>query len=461
MSKLTPTILILDDDPDFLRLLGLWLESEGYRVLASSDPVQGIQIFRNNPPDVVITDLRMPGMDGMMVLEEVQMRDPDLPVILLTAHGSIPNAVAAMRAQAFGYLSKPFSNEELQELTRAALAQRRAGQETRKLRAALRDQAGQSILHRSPIMAALVDELARVAPSQASIFLSGESGSGKERVARAIHDASPRSDAPFVAVNCGAIPADLAESELFGHVKGAFTGATQDHTGLLRSADNGTLFLDEIADLPLSLQVKLLRVLQEGTLRPVGAKTEIAVNLRVISATHQDIHTLTASGAFREDLYYRLHVIPLRVPSLSERAEDIPLLAQYFLDRESQRLDRNIQGFSPEALDKLMQRPWPGNVRELENAITFAAAVTERGWVAADAIPDAGRQGGQSAFPPLQDAKAAFERSYLENLLRATDGNISRAARIAGRHRTDLYKLMRKHGLAPQLFKGQEDRDEE
>ncbi|WP_163095680.1 sigma-54 dependent transcriptional regulator [Acidithiobacillus ferrianus] len=461
MSKLTPTILILDDDPDFLRLLGLWLESEGYRVLASSDPVQGIQIFRNNPPDVVITDLRMPGMDGMMVLEEVQMRDPDLPVILLTAHGSIPNAVAAMRAQAFGYLSKPFSNEELQELTKAALAQRRAGQETRKLRAALRDQAGQSILHRSPIMAALVDELARVAPSQASIFLSGESGSGKERVARAIHDASPRGDAPFVAVNCGAIPAELAESELFGHVKGAFTGATQDHAGLLRSADNGTLFLDEIADLPLSLQVKLLRVLQEGTLRPVGAKTEIAVNLRVISATHQDIHTLTASGAFREDLYYRLHVIPLRVPSLSERAEDIPLLAQYFLDRESQRLDRNIQGFSPEALDKLMQRPWPGNVRELENAITFAAAVTERGWVAADAIPDAGRQGGQSAFPPLQDAKAAFERSYLENLLRATDGNISRAARIAGRHRTDLYKLMRKHSLAPHLFKGQEDRDEE
>ncbi|CDQ09475.1 Transcriptional regulatory protein QseF [Acidithiobacillus ferrivorans] len=461
MPKLIPTILTIDDDPDFLRLLGLWLESEGYCVLASSDPAQGMQILHMERPDLVITDLRMPGMDGMAVLEAVQTLDPDLPVILLTAHGSIPNAVAAMRAQAFGYLSKPFSNEELQELTKAALVQRHASQETRKLRTALREQAGQSILHRSPAMAALVDELARIASSKASVFLSGESGSGKERVAHAIHDASPRCDGPFIAVNCGAIPAELAESELFGHVKGAFTGATQDHAGLIRSANGGTLFLDEIADLPLILQVKLLRVLQEGSLRPVGAKTEMTVDLRVISATHQDIHALTASGAFREDLYYRLHVIPLRVPSLSERAEDILLLAQHFLDRESQRLNRDILGFSPEALDKLMQRSWPGNVRELENVVTFAAAVTEKGWVAADTIPDTGRQGGQSAFPPLQDAKAAFERAYLENLLRATDGNISRAARIAGRHRTDLYKLMRKHSLAPQLFKGQEDRDEE
>ena len=461
MPQPTPTILTVDDDPDFLRLLGLWLESEGYHVLASSDPTQGMHILHKDRPDLVITDLRMPGMDGMAVLEAVQALDPDLPVILLTAHGSIPNAVAAMRAQAFGYLSKPFSNEELQELTKAALAQRHAGQETRKLRAALREQAGQSILHRSSIMAALVDELARIASSKASVFLSGESGSGKERVARAIHDASPRRDGPFVAVNCGAIPAELAESELFGHVKGAFTGATQDHAGLIRSASGGTLFLDEIADLPLTLQVKLLRVLQEGTLRPVGAKMETTVDLRVISATHQDIHALTADGAFREDLYYRLHVIPLRVPSLSERAEDILLLAQYFLDRESQRMNRDILGFSPEALDKLMRRSWPGNVRELENAVTVAAAVTEKSWVAAEAIPDTNRQGGQSAFPPLQDAKAAFERTYLENLLRATDGNISRAARIAGRHRTDLYKLMRKHSLAPQLFKGQEGRDEE
>ncbi|MDD2749945.1 MAG: sigma-54 dependent transcriptional regulator [Acidithiobacillus sp.] len=460
MRKTMPTILIIDDDPDFLRLLGLWLESEDYRVLSSNNPLQGLELLDQENVDLLITDLRMPIMDGMAVLEAAQARDPDLPVILLTAHGTIPNAVEAMRAQAFGYLSKPFSNDELQTLCTAALAQRLAGRELSKLRADLRAQAGQSILHRSPVMARLVNEITRIATSQASVFLSGDSGSGKERVARAIHEASARSDHPFVAVNCGAIPSELAESELFGHVKGAFTGATQDHIGLIRSADQGTLFLDEIGDLPLALQVKLLRVLQEGTLRPVGAKTEISVDLRIISATHQDIHALTASGAFREDLYYRLHVIPLRVPSLSERPEDILLLAQYFLDRESQRLERNIPGFSPEAMDKLMQRPWPGNVRELENAITFAAAVTEKGWVSGEAIPDAGRQGGSSAFPPLQDAKTAFERVYLENLLRATDGNISRAARIAGRHRTDLYKLMRKHGLAPQLFKNQEDRDE-
>ncbi len=457
MTVLRRSILILDDDPDFLRLLGLWLESEGHDVFASSDPVTGVARLRSRIPDLIISDLRMPVIDGMGILEEAQRLDPDLPVILLTAHGSIPNAVEAMRGNAFGYLSKPFSSEELQDLVKAALSQRQASQETRTLRATLRAQAGQLVLHRSPAMAALVDELARIAGSSASVFLSGESGAGKERIARAIHAASPRAERPFVAVNCGAIPAELAESELFGHVKGSFTGAAHDTPGLVRSADGGTLFLDEIADLPLALQVKLLRVLQEGTLRPVGASREISVDVRVISATHQDIHNLTASGEFREDLYYRLHVIPLRVPSLCERPEDIPLLAQHFLDRESGRLGRGIQGFSPEALDKLVQRPWPGNVRELENAITYAAAVTEKGWVAADAIPDAGRQGGQSALPPLQDAKTAFERAYLENLLRATGGNISRAARIAGRHRTDLYKLMRKHGLAPQLFKGNDD----
>ncbi len=457
MTVLPRSILILDDDPDFLRLLGLWLESEGHDVFASSDPVTGVARLRSRIPDLVISDLRMPVIDGMGILEEAQRLDPDLPVILLTAHGSIPNAVEAMRGNAFGYLSKPFSSAELQDLVKAALSQRQASQETRTLRATLRAQAGQLVLHRSPAMTALVDELARIAGSSASVFLSGESGAGKERIARAIHAASPRAERPFVAVNCGAIPAELAESELFGHVKGSFTGAAHDAPGLIRSANGGTLFLDEIADLPLALQVKLLRVLQEGTLRPVGASREISVDVRVISATHQDIHNLTASGGFREDLYYRLHVIPLRVPSLCERPEDIPLLAQHFLDRESGRLGREIQGFSPEALDKLVQRPWPGNVRELENAITYAAAVTEKGWVAADAIPDPGRQGGQSALPPLQDAKTAFERAYLENLLRATGGNISRAARIAGRHRTDLYKLMRKHGLAPQLFKGNDD----
>ncbi|MGC9128884.1 MAG: sigma-54-dependent transcriptional regulator, partial [Acidithiobacillus sp.] len=349
-------ICIIDDDPDFLRLLGLWLESEGHQVQAFSAPVQAVKALERETPDLVITDLRMPEMDGMEVLEAVQELDPDLPVIILTAHGSIPNAVAAMRAQAFGYLGKPFSSEELESLVAAALRQRQASRETGRLRATLKDLAGQMILHRSPVMAKLVDELTRVAHSQASVFLTGESGSGKERVARAIHAASPRAQGPFIAVNCGAIVADLAESELFGHVKGAFTGASQDHIGLIRAADGGTLFLDEIADLPLNLQVKLLRVLQEGTLRPVGSREEYRVDIRVISATHQDIYALTASGAFREDLYYRLHVIPLRVPSLAERPEDILLLAQHFLDREIARLGRPIQGFSPEALDKLICR---------------------------------------------------------------------------------------------------------
>ncbi|MEL5848656.1 MAG: sigma-54 dependent transcriptional regulator [Candidatus Igneacidithiobacillus chanchocoensis] len=448
------TIFVVDDDPDFLRVLGLWLESEGHQVHSFRHPTLLLQQLEQQLPDLVISDLRMPDIDGMDLLQQVQERDPELPVLLLTAHGSIPNAVAAMRANAFGYLAKPFQHQELQELIQSALEQRQSRQETSYLRETLRQQANRSLLYRSRAMADLMADVTRVAPTQASVFLSGESGAGKERVARAIHLASTRKDGPFVAINCGAIAPDLAESELFGHVKGAFTGAGADHMGLLRSAHGGTLFLDEVADLPLALQVKLLRVLQEGQVRPVGGRAEYPVDLRIISATHQDIHALLNAGKFREDLYYRLYVVPLRVPSLAERPEDILLLAQYFLDREASRLGREIQGFDSGALDKLLQRPWPGNVRELENAVTQALALSPDGWIKAAAIPDPGRGAETPAFAQLHEARAAFERQYLQTLLHSTDGNISRAARIAGRHRTDLYKLLRKHGLRPEDFKG-------
>ncbi|MBU2753714.1 sigma-54-dependent Fis family transcriptional regulator [Acidithiobacillus sp. CV18-2] len=447
------TIYVVDDDPDFLRVLGLWLESEGHQVVTFDHPADLQKQLDKRLPDLLISDLRMPEIDGMELLEWVQEREPDLPVLLLTAHGSIPNAVAAMRGNAFAYLAKPFRYEELQEQMQAALEQWQGKQESRRLRAAIRQQANQSLLYRSRAMQELMDDVTRVAGTQASVFLSGESGAGKERVARAIHSASPRQTGPFLAINCGAIPADVAESELFGHVKGSFTGATADHPGLIRSAHGGTLFLDEVADLPLPLQVKLLRVLQEGRVRPVGGREEFPVDIRVISATHQDIHALLSAGRFREDLYYRLHVIPLRVPSLAERPEDILLLAQHFLDREASRLQREIQGFASEAVDKLLQRAWPGNVRELENVVTQAVALSNENWIPASAISDSGRGTSTPAFAQLQEAKAEFERDYLQRLLRSTDGNISRAARIAGRHRTDLYKLMRKHQLRTEDFK--------
>lgn len=447
------TIYVVDDDPDFLRVLGLWLESEGHQVVTFDHPADLQKQLDKRLPDLLISDLRMPEIDGMELLEWVQECEPDLPVLLLTAHGSIPNAVAAMRGNAFAYLAKPFRYEELQEQMQAALEQWQDKQESRRLRAAIRQQANQSLLYRSRAMQELMDDVTRVAGTQASVFLSGESGAGKERVARAIHSASPRRTGPFLAINCGAIPADVAESELFGHVKGSFTGATADHPGLIRSAHGGTLFLDEVADLPLPLQVKLLRVLQEGRVRPVGGGEEFPVDIRVISATHQDIHALLSAGRFREDLYYRLHVIPLRVPSLAERPEDILLLAQHFLDREASRLHREIQGFASEAVDKLLQRAWPGNVRELENVVTQAVALSNENWIPASAIPNSGRGTSTPAFAQLQEAKAEFERDYLQRLLRSTDGNISRAARIAGRHRTDLYKLMRKHQLRTEDFK--------
>ncbi len=451
------TIYVVDDDPDFLRVLGLWLESEGHQVVTFDHPLALLQQLDKKLPDLLISDLRMPEIDGMDLLEHVQDRDPELPVLLLTAHGSIPNAVAAMRANAYGYLAKPFVYEELQELIQSALEQWQSKQESRRLRQTIRQQANRSLLYRSRAMTELMEDVARVATSQASVFLSGESGSGKERVARAIHSASPRKNGPFLAINCGAIAADVAESELFGHVKGSFTGASSDHPGLIRSAHGGTLFLDEVADLPLPLQVKLLRVLQEGRVRPVGGREEYLVDLRVISATHQDIHALLGAGSFREDLYYRLHVIPLRVPNLAERPEDILLLAQHFLDREATRLGREIHGFTSEALDRLLQRSWPGNVRELENVITQAVALSSASWIPDSAIPDSGRGATTPAFAQLHEAKSEFERDYLQRLLRSTDGNISRAARIAGRHRTDLYKLMRKHQLRPEDFKDAEE----
>ncbi|MEY2342880.1 sigma-54-dependent transcriptional regulator [Acidithiobacillus sp. IBUN Pt1247-S3] len=447
------TIYVVDDDPDFLRVLGLWLESEGHQVVTFDHPAALLEQLGKKLPDLLISDLRMPEIDGMELLERVQEQDPDLPVLLLTAHGSIPNAVAAMRANAFGYLAKPFRYEELQELIQSSLEQWQSKQESRHLREAIRQQANRSLLYRSRAMTELMEDVARVAATQASVFLSGESGVGKERVARAIHGASPRKSGPFLAINCGAIAADVAESELFGHVKGSFTGASSDHPGLIRSAHGGTLFLDEVADLPLPLQVKLLRVLQEGRVRPVGGREEYPVDLRVISATHQDIHALLSGGGFREDLYYRLHVIPLRVPNLAERPEDILLLAQHFLDREATRLGREIHGFASEAMDKLLQRPWPGNVRELENVVVQAVALSNETWIPNGAIPDSGRGAATPAFTQLQEAKAEFERDYLQRLLCSTDGNISRAARIAGRHRTDLYKLMRKHQLRPEDFK--------
>ena len=443
-------VLAVDDDPDLLRLLSLRLGAAGYSVATAASAEEALDCLAKTPPEVVVTDLRMGGMDGMALFQRIQSGYPGLPVIMLTAHGTIPDAVAATRGGVFGYLSKPFDGHallaEIERAMRLGLGRGRA--DTAGPDAAWRG----AIVSRSPAMEEVLRKTALVAGSDASVLIQGESGSGKELLARAVHLASPRRDAPFVAVNCAAIPEPLLESELFGHVKGAYTGASRERTGLIQSAAGGTLFLDEIGDMPLPLQAKLLRVLQERRVRPIGAERSIDVDLRVVSATHRDLVSEVAEGRFREDLYYRLNVVCLRLPALAERREDIPLLANHGLARLAERYGKPIRGFAPDAMELLVSAAWPGNVRQLLNVVEQSVALCATPLVPAALVADA-MQHDQT--PPLsfEEARRRFEREYLVGLLGAAQGNVSRAARMAGRNRTEFYRLMQRHQLSPEQFK--------
>jgi two-component system, NtrC family, response regulator GlrR len=382
------TILVVDDDPDILKLLSLRLTAAGHDVKAVDSGEQALAALAVSRPHVVITDLKMGGMDGLALFEEIHKQAPTLPVIVLTAHGTIPDAVAATKRGVFGFQPKPFDGKLLLEQVEQAV--RLSG-------AAPNPPAGDGdwrseFITQSPKMENVLYQARLVAQSDASIFIQGASGTGKELLARAIHRASARARQPFVAVNCAAIPENLLESELFGHRKGSFTGATQDHKGLVPAADGGTLFLDEIGDMPLTLQAKLLRVLQEREVRPVGATQGIPVDVRVISATHQDLDAQMKAGRFREDLYYRLNVVSLALPALAERREDIVPLATYFLKATAARYRKNVQSFAPEGLELLLAAPWPGNVRQLVNVIEQVVALCATGIVSAPLVQQALRE---------------------------------------------------------------------
>lgn len=454
LAPRTGRILLVDDDNALLELLRMDLQSLGHQVDAFDAPAEALQAVRSKPVDVVVTDLRMEPIDGMGVMRAVQAIDPDLPVIIMTAHGSIPHAVEAMRSGAQYYLTKPFSNEELQRLVDEGLEYRVSVEQVNALHRGIDTNRYRGVIFKSPVMASTVEQLRRFARSDASVFLTGESGTGKEVAACTLHEASPRADRPFLAINCGAIPESLLESELFGHVKGAFTGATSHHEGLFTRANGGTVLLDEVGDLPLPLQVKLLRVLQERRIRSVGSGTEMPIDVRVIAATHRNIDAMVQEGSFREDLYYRLHVIPIEIPPLRERREDIPLLAQHFLELASERTGTKTRGFRPCAIEKLLTRPWPGNVRELQNVVEYAVAAADQKWINANCIPEPLRSATNgSGMETLSVAKTRFERGYLLHLMRATSGNVAQAARIAGRHRPDVYKLLRKYDIEPGDYK--------
>jgi len=440
-------VLAVDDDPDLLRLLSIRLRSAGFDVATADGAEAALAAIASNLPDVVVTDKRMAGMDGLALFDAIRRQHATLPVIVLTAHGTIPDAVAAAQRGVYAYLEKPVEPAQLIETVRAALR-------------VVSVQAGQSpepawrseIVTRSPRMEELLAKAGLVAGGDAAVLITGESGTGKELLARAIHRASRRAKGPFVAVNCGAIPENLLESELFGFVKGAFTGALHDHAGLLAEAGGGTLLLDEIGDMPLALQVKLLRVLQEREVRPLGATRGRPIDVRVISATHRDLATEMAEGRFREDLYYRLNVVALELPPLADRREDIPLLAAHILKRVAAQYGKQVSGFSPEAMERMVAANWRGNVRQLANVVEHAVALSTTPIVPVTLIEQAMRDAADS-FDSFEDARNRFEREYLVRLLKITDGVVTRAARLAKRNRTEFYKLLARHRIDPKDFK--------
>ncbi|ORE86096.1 response regulator GlrR [Oceanococcus atlanticus] len=437
-------ILLVDDDEKLRRVLSMRLESLGYAVDAVASGEQALDALNNLEPALVLTDLRMPGLDGIELLERIQVLRPGLPVILITAHGDIPDAVRATQAGAVDFLSKPVDPQQLEE----SLA-RHARQTT----TATNEAWAEHIVTRSRNMLELLDKVKRVARTSSSVLITGPSGAGKELLARALHKASPRQRKEFMALNCGAVPAELLESELFGHKKGAFTGASTDHEGLFRAADGGTVFLDEIGDMPHDLQVKLLRVLQEREVRPVGETRSVRVDVRVLSATHRDLQSLVDEGDFREDLFYRLNVVQLAVPPLDERREDIPLLLAHQLNLLVRKgSPRRV--FAPDAVELLVSVPWPGNVRQLFNVVEQCVALSPGRVISLAQVQDAlGRKAEVKAVPSFDDARAEFTRKYLSDLLELSEGNVSQAARLAERNRTDFYKLLKKHGIDPGAFK--------
>jgi len=438
-----PRILIVDDDPSLLRLLTIRLTSEGYDVTSVETAEHALSTLKTNDFDAILSDLRMPGMDGLTMFKRALELGKNTPVVLMTAHGTIEDAISATKQGVMGFLTKPIDPKELRDILLKCV-QNSVPEHKQDWQS--------DIITRSPAMQTILQQAYRVAQSDVSVLITGASGAGKELLANAIHKASPRCDKPFVPINCGAMPESLLESELFGHAKGAFTGAMHEHKGLLQSANGGTLFLDEIGDMPTTLQVKLLRALQEKTIRPVGSTTQIEVDVRIISATHRNLVKEMEDGNFREDLYYRLNVVNLAIPNLQERAEDIPILARYLLKKSADRHGFKVNGFADEAMQKLIESEWPGNVRQLVNVIEQCVALTQTPIITCHLVEQA-LSATHKTWPTLSEARVQFEQDYLVKLLKMTDGNVTRAAELAGRNRTDLHKLMKKYSLDAQTFR--------
>jgi len=452
-------ILVVDDDRGLRTLMKARLEGAGYRVTLAERGEEALAAAQEEVYSAAVLDLKMEEMDGMVLLEKLLLVQPYLPVIILTAYGTIAGAVEATKKGAYDFMTKPFEAKDLLYRLEKALEVGSLRMEVERLRTLVRERYHfDNIIASSEKMQQVLLQVSQIAPTDSTVCLYGESGTGKELIAKVLHLTSTRSRGPFVAINCGAIPEGLLESELFGHTKGAFTGADQPKKGLLQQAERGTLFMDEIAELTPALQVKLLRVFQDHEFYPVGGVQPVKVDTRLVAATNQDLWKAIQEGKFREDLYYRIHVIPVYLPPLRERPEDIPLLAHHFLQHFNGTMNKNVPGFSPDAMHRLMLHRWPGNVRELANVVERAVVLAREGNICAEhllldreAVSDSGTE-----LPPLTAARDEFERAYLIQVLHSTKGNVSRAAAKAGRYRAEFYKLLRKYELDPATFKEEE-----
>jgi two-component system response regulator GlrR len=453
MAGLTGKILAVDDDSNLLEVLRMRLESANYEVVTALKEEDAIEAVKQQTFDMAIIDLQLGERDGISLMKDVHQINPEIPVIILTAYGSIESAVEAIKKGAYSYLTKPFEPGELLLQLEKALESRRLFSEIKRLRGLMQEKYDfANIAAKSGKMQSILAQVSIIAKTDSTVYINGESGTGKELIARAIHLGSDRKDQPFVAINCAAIPETLLESELFGYEKGAFTGAVQGTKGLFTQAHKGTLFLDEIGNMPLSLQKKSLRVLQERQFYPLGSSKPVEVDVRIIVATNQDLKNEVKEGRFREDLFYRIHVIPINLPPLRERKEDIPSLVEDFVNEFNERMRKKVKGLTPSALQKLMLYNWPGNIRELKNTIEFAIAMTQHDVITEDLILQTTDQ-THERLQSLKEARAAFEKDYLVHLMEITGGNVSKASELAGKYRADFYNLIKKYDLKPETFK--------
>jgi two-component system, NtrC family, response regulator GlrR len=447
MNDFKGKILVVDDDPNILQVIKMRLVSGGYDVTTSNNAEEALSLAQKEPFDLMVLDLKLDEEDGISLMEDIHQINPNIPILILTAYGSIKSAVNAMKKGAYGYLTKPFEGHELLLQIDNCLEKKRLSREVKSLRQLVKKKYGfDNIIGKSEKMQKVFEQVTLAAATDSNVYIEGKSGTGKELIAKTLHVASNRKDGPFIAVNCAAIPDTLMESELFGYEKGAFTGANKDKKGLFAEASGGTFFLDEISEMSLSMQAKILRSLEEKEFYPVGSRQTIKVDTRIIAASNKNLEKEVEKGRFREDLFYRIHVIPIKLPPLQERKEDIPILSRHFLQKFSKEMGKDINGFSINAMQKLISYPWPGNIRELENTIECAVAMTRRDIITQDFILQS-QESNPEGLISFKDAKENFEKNYLIQLFELTRGNVSKAAKLAGKYRADVYELVKKYNL--------------